>query len=45
LNTALRNHALDHGASQPRMNALITIVSFLVTVGILRGREAPSTHD
>jgi len=27
------------------MNALITIVSFLVTVGILRGREAPSTHD
>jgi len=27
------------------MNALITIVSFLATVGILRGREAPSTHD
>jgi len=27
------------------MNALITIVSLLATVGILRGREAPPTHD
>jgi len=27
------------------MNALITIVSFLATVGIMRGREAPPTHD
>src|SRR6185436_18499843 len=26
---------LDHGASQPRMNALVTILSFLVTVGVL----------